>query len=126
MRGYTLIELLIVIAIVALLAGIAIPAYRGYTETARLSAARANMEPLRIALEDYWLDNGSYISGAWSSDGSQSLAAENGLGWRPDAGGERFVYDVTAANGGNISTSYRITVTHRDYPEATVSHIQKP
>ncbi|MES9876127.1 MAG: prepilin-type N-terminal cleavage/methylation domain-containing protein, partial [Candidatus Sedimenticola sp. 1PA] len=51
--GYTLIELLVTIAIIGVLSGIAIPAYQGYTESARMSAGRMNMEPLKIALDEY-------------------------------------------------------------------------
>ncbi|MET0083258.1 MAG: prepilin-type N-terminal cleavage/methylation domain-containing protein [Sedimenticola sp.] len=126
-QGVTLVELMVTVAIIAVIAGIAIPLYNGYVREARLSAARANVEPLRLALEDYWLDNDTYVSGVWIPGGSRTLeTANNGLGWKPDGDENKFDYNVTAANGGNISSSYTISVTHRDLPNDPVTFTKSP
>ncbi len=107
--GITLIELMIVVAIIAVLAGIAIPAYNAYVTEAQFGAARLNVEPLRLALEDYWLDNQTYadIDGKkWQPSGTQDLKTT--LGWRPDGDEDAFNYSVTAPN----ADSYSIEVTH--------------
>ncbi|MES9870074.1 MAG: prepilin-type N-terminal cleavage/methylation domain-containing protein [Sedimenticola sp.] len=124
-RGVTLVELMVTVAIVAVIAGIAIPLYNGYIREARLSAARANVEPLRLALEDYWLDNATYITGVWVPGGSQTLET-GALGWKPDGDEDKFNYSVTAANGGNIVNSYTISVTHRDLPSDPVNFTKTP
>lgn len=106
--GFTLIELMIAVAIIAILAGIAIPAYNEYVRESQLGAARMNAEPLRLALEDHWLDNESYAAFnglKWLPDGVTTLA---GVGWRPDGDNDAFNYSVT----GN-ATTYTIEVTHR-------------
>lgn len=108
-RGFTLIELMVVIGILGVLAAIAIPAYNGYISTSRGGAAKANLEPLRLAEEDYWLDNGTYVAGNWIPGGSQTLES-GALGWRPDGDDNKFDYVVTVS-GVNSAT---ITVTHRD------------
>ncbi len=51
--GFTLIELIVTVGILAILAAIAIPAYNGYIATARQGAAESNLDPLRLAEEDY-------------------------------------------------------------------------
>ena len=109
-RGFTLIELLVAIAILTVLAGIAIPAYNGYIREARITSARINIEPLRLALEDYWLDNGAFVEGVWTS-GSQTLSS-GALGWSPDGDESKFDYDVAFVGGSNQVIT--ITVTHRD------------
>ncbi len=108
--GYSLVELMIVVAILSILAMLAIPAYNGYVSTARQATARANIEPLRIAVEDYRLDNPAAgyapLNGLeWNPSGSKSL--ETGvLGWAPDGDQDQFTYIVNST-----ATTFTITVT---------------
>ncbi len=100
---------MIVIAVLTVLAGIAIPTYNNYIRESQLSTARMNVEPLRLALEDYWLDNSTYatINGqSWTPGGTKTL--ETGpLGWRPDGDNDQYSYAVTAG-----TNTFTITVTH--------------
>ena len=108
--GYTLIEIMIAVAIVAVLAGIAIPAYNNYIIEARIGAARMNTEPLRLALEDYWLDNQTFAdfnNKQWDpKSGTKTLYSD--LGWRPDGDDNAFKYEIKNAD----ATGYTIEVTH--------------
>ena len=60
--GFTLIELMVVIVILGLLAGLILPRFIGQSDTARQQAARTQMALLESALKLYKLDNGSYPS----------------------------------------------------------------
>ncbi|MCB1863190.1 MAG: prepilin-type N-terminal cleavage/methylation domain-containing protein [Gammaproteobacteria bacterium] len=115
--GFTLVELMIAVAILTIIAGIAIPAYNGYIREARISAAAANIEPLRIALEDYWLDNATYGTRnpeVWVPGGANSLLTGD-LAWQPDPGDKNmFSYSVTSN-----ANSYSISVTHIALPNNT-------
>jgi type IV pilus assembly protein PilE len=119
-RGVTLIELMIVVAVLAIIVSIAIPAYEGYIREARLGVARSNAEPLQIALEDYWLDNGTFAiaDGAeWDpADADPGNAAMDALGWQPEGDEDKIFYHVDAS-----VNSYTVTVTHVDLPGEPVT-----
>lgn len=88
-NGFTIVELLIVIVVIAILATITIVAYNGIQQRARDSQRRADISTIVKALEMYYTDNGQYppglctancsINGGWSStaDGSwKNLASQ--------------------------------------------------
>jgi general secretion pathway protein G len=58
--GFTLVELLLVLTILAILAGIVLPKMTGNTERARQTAAHTQIAALGTALDTYEVDNGSY------------------------------------------------------------------
>ncbi|AMJ56050.1 MULTISPECIES: pilin [Stenotrophomonas] len=60
-QGFTLIELMIVVAIIAILAAIALPMYRDYVAKSQLAAALAEINPAKTALEVALQENGAYV-----------------------------------------------------------------
>lgn len=58
--GLTLIELMIVVAIIGVLASIALPAYKDYTEKARISQAISDIAAIAVKIEAYWQDARAY------------------------------------------------------------------
>lgn len=58
--GFTLIELMVVIVILGLLAGLILPRFMGESDKAKQQTARTQMSILETALKMYKLDNGSY------------------------------------------------------------------
>mgnify|MGYP001570967619 FL=1 len=59
-KGITLIEMLIVVAIIGILAMIAIPAYVGQQKSAERTEAYTNLQNLRMLQEQYFAENGEY------------------------------------------------------------------
>ena len=57
MRGFTLIEVMIVVAIVAILAGVALPSYFDYARRGQLPEAQAALSDFRVKMEQYYQDN---------------------------------------------------------------------
>jgi general secretion pathway protein G len=61
-RGFTLIELMVVVVILGILAGLVIPKIMGRPEQAKRLKARMQIEQIEQALKLYYLDNGDYPS----------------------------------------------------------------
>ena len=59
-NGFTLIELMVVIVVLGLLAGIIAPKIIGHVADAKIGTAKSNIQSLETALKMYKLDNGSY------------------------------------------------------------------
>jgi len=58
--GFTLIEMMIVVAIIAILASIALPSYQSYIIRSKLVAGQATLGETRIKMEQYYQDNRKY------------------------------------------------------------------
>ena len=61
-RGFTLIEVMIVVAIVAILSSVAYPAYTDYVRRGQLQEAFTNLANYRIQMEQYYQDNRRYTA----------------------------------------------------------------
>ena len=69
-KGFTLIELMIVVAIIGILAAVAIPQYQDYTVKAKLSKSAGYVAPIKTAIAVFLQEQGSYpAANAWSSLG---------------------------------------------------------
>jgi type IV pilus assembly protein PilE len=97
-RGFTLIELMITVAILSIIAAIAIPAYNGYISESRLGAMRMNLDTLRIAVEAFRLDDQSGTYGSIKKLSSASIYSR--FGWKPEGDSDAYSYlvDVTSTS----------------------------
>ena len=108
-RGFTLIELMVTVAILAVLAAIAIPAYNNYIATSRNTEGWNNLAAIKLAQEEYFLENNRYFP---DPDGT-AQTNDNSLDayWEAAEGADRnFNYAVTTSNSG---TGYTATATGR-------------
>jgi type IV pilus assembly protein PilE len=59
-HGFTLIELMITVAVVALLAAVALPSYTGYVARGKVVEGLASLADYRVKMEQYFQDNRNY------------------------------------------------------------------
>ena len=105
-KGFTLLELMIVIAILGVVASVAMPAYTGYLKTARMTEAKNNVAALRLAEEEYFLENNNYFTGA----NATAINTNSGGLWTVSGtdGTVNFSYVVSSTN---TATTYNILAT---------------
>ena len=101
-RGFTLLELMIVVGIIAILSAIAIPAYNDYVLRGKLSEAYSQLSSLQIRMEQYYQDNRSYQQAGTCSDGSNCAICA------PSSGVTNFQYSCATTNAGQ-NYSYSAT-----------------
>ncbi|HGT8622564.1 TPA: pilin, partial [Neisseria gonorrhoeae] len=87
-KGFTLIELMIVIAIVGILAAVALPAYQDYTARAQVSEAILLAEGQKSAVTEYYLNNGEWPENNTSAGVASSSSIKG-----------KYVKSVTVAKG---------------------------
>ncbi|MFK7955778.1 MAG: pilin [Lysobacterales bacterium] len=102
-KGFTLIELMIVVAIVGVLAAIAIPSYRDFTIRARLSEVIGSMSACKLSAVDFYLTNSG-----WNQENTNIPVSNFGL--CDNAQGSRQV----APNGITISAVGVISAVTQD------------
>jgi len=100
-QGFTLIELMIVIAIVAILVALAVPAYQDYTIRAKVSECVNGAAPLKLAVSEFRMTDGSSWPTAAEAgvDGTAGTSAECSA-WQYTAGTGVIVVTSTAGPGG--------------------------
>ena len=108
-RGFTLIEVMVATAILAVLAAIAIPAYRNYVATSRNAEGWNNLAAIKLAQEEYFLENNEYFPPGDVEVKSDDASLD--VYWEAAEGADRnFQYAVTTSNG---ATGYTATATGR-------------
>lgn len=80
-NGFTIIELMIVVAIISFLATVSIPKYFNYYAKAKQAEVAMNLSSLHTAQQAYYAEHGKY---------SNALTGPQGIGWEPQ--GKNFYY----------------------------------
>lgn len=104
MRGFTLIEVLIVVAIIGILTAIAVPQYRDYVIRARLTEAFTGLGGVQTAAEEFWGNNHTYADFDRLPPTTTSSNFTYAL-----SGASESAYTVTATGTGQM-TGFKYTI----------------
>ena len=126
-KGFTLIELMVTVAVLAIISAIAIPAYNGYVDSTRHTEGAQGLAAIAIIQEEFFLDNNTYFLGV----GAGAIRTASGNLWElpnwngllPDAVNEanyNFSYTIIPGITGAIATSYSATATGQNQVQVNV------
>lgn len=107
LQGFTLIEVMITVAIIGILAAVAIPSYTDYVRRGQLPPAFNGLSEYRVKMEQYYQDNRNY-GGSACADGT------SGTGWNTfPTTNERFTFTcaLNTRTGDSAQQSYTVTAT---------------
>jgi general secretion pathway protein G len=122
-KGFTILELLIVIAVIAIIVGIALPRFRGMREEGFVAQAKAELRTLQTALESYYTHAGSYPAATSSLTSAtpnivgsalptDPFTASGAYGYAKSANGNHYVvYSVGPGGNGSATISDAGVVT---------------
>ena len=118
-QGFTLIEVMITVAIIGILAAVALPSYTDYVRRGKLQEGFAEMATARVKLEQHYQDYRGY--GTASGDCATQAALPTGskyFTYTCKVGSTNQLYVITAAGKGDIA-AYEYTLNQSNVQQTT-------
>ena len=133
-NGFSLIELLVAVAILGILAAVGINSYTGYIDSARVKQATTGLSSIYLAQEEFRSTNRAYypLAGAACADNTDNTIVING---DPDGGGglfsgaqtlsrENFVFCIEAVANSNSYQAFAYSNRNNDFYSITNNNVK--
>lgn len=116
-KGFTLVELMIVVAIVGILAAVAVPAYSSYTMRGKIPEALSGLAAKRVQMEQFYQDNRTYLNGtACTNDTTTSKY----FTFSCSVAGTATAYTIQAVGTGSM-TGFTYTIDQNNTKQTTAA-----
>lgn len=112
-RGFTLIELMIVVAIVAVLASIALPSYREYVAKSRRAEAKAILASAQLWMERFYTENFRYDRNSADTKVTDDSQFKSRFKVSPAGSDSSPMYDIAVVVTDGTRDVYSVTATPR-------------
>lgn len=110
MKGFTLIEIMIVVALIAILSAVAMPAYNNYINRGHIKTAQADLIALSLNLENFYQKRLAYPAFPEADTDTTTEVKTKFSGWSP-AAGDRFIYSTKNGGVGTETAGYSVVAT---------------
>jgi type IV pilus assembly protein PilE len=108
-RGFTLIEVMIVVAIIGVLAAVALPAYGDYVKRGKIVNATSVLSMMRVQMEQYFQDNRTYVGACVAGTVAPSPATNQDFSFAcSNLGASTYTVTATGSSGAMNGFSYTI------------------
>jgi type IV pilus assembly protein PilE len=120
--GFTLIEMMITVAIIGILAAVAIPSYSNYVARAKLTDAAGTLADLRVKMEQYYQDSRNYGSTGTTCGVPLPATTRFAYTCATSSSAQAYTFTATSQTGnglGSAAGDYTYTINHSNAKTTT-------
>ena len=119
-RGFTLIELMATVIVIAILTAVAYPSYQDYVRRSALADATSTLSDLRVRMERYYQSNSGYGPGGGVCGVADPAATQYfTYTCAPGAGANPQTYTFTATGNSGLTNGFVFTINHQNVRATT-------